>query len=133
LLKIHEEKNIAFISLNRPEVKNAFNPQMIQQLTGAFIQFSKRSDLRAIVLSGEGNVFCAGADLNWMQNMIQYSLDQNKKDSTELFEMFEAIESCQVPVITVLGSACVLVCMLLLCMLFAFKQTTQHDSVGYVC
>jgi methylglutaconyl-CoA hydratase len=105
LLKIHEEKNIAFISLNRPEVKNAFNPQMIQQLTGAFIQFSKRSDLRAIVLSGEGNVFCAGADLNWMQNMIQYSLDQNKKDSTELFEMFEAIESCQVPVIAVVQGA----------------------------
>ena len=105
MLKIHEEKNIAFISLNRPEIKNAFNPEMIQQLTGAFIQFSNRPDLRAVVLSGEGNVFCAGADLNWMQNMIQYSLEQNKKDSIELFEMFEAIEACAIPVIAVVQGA----------------------------
>ena len=105
MLKIHEEKNIAFVSLNRPEIKNAFNPEMIQQLTGAFIQFSSRQDLRAVVLSGEGNVFCAGADLNWMKNMIQYSLEQNKKDSLDLFTMFEAIENCAVPVIAVVQGA----------------------------
>lgn len=105
MLKIHEEKNIAFVSLNRPEVKNAFNPELIQQITGCFIQLSGRKDLRAVILSGEGNVFCAGADLNWMQNMIQYSLDQNKKDSAELYEMFEAIESCALPVIGVVQGA----------------------------
>ncbi len=105
MLKIHEEKNIAFISLNRPEVKNAFNPELIQLLTKSFQQFSLRKDLRALVLTGEGNVFCAGADLNWMQNMIQYSLDQNKKDSAELFEMFQAIESCSLPVIGVVQGA----------------------------
>lgn len=105
MLKIHEEKNIAFVSLNRPEVKNAFNPELIQQITGCFISLSQRQDLRAVVLSGEGNIFCAGADLNWMQNMIQYSLEQNKKDSAELYEMFAAIESCALPVIGVVQGA----------------------------
>lgn len=105
MLKIHEENNIAFVSLNRPEVRNAFNPEMIQQLKDCFVELSSRSDLRAIVLSGEGSVFCAGADLNWMKSMVQYSMDQNLADSNDLFEMFEAIEKCTLPVIGVVQGA----------------------------
>lgn len=105
MLKIHEEKNIVFVSLNRPDVRNAFNPELIQQITGCFIKLASRNDLRAVVFSGEGSVFCAGADLHWMKNMVQYSLDQNIQDSKELFEMFESIEQCPLPVIGVIQGA----------------------------
>lgn len=99
------EKKIVRISLNRPDVRNAFNPEMIAQLTKSFRAFADRTDLSAVVLSGEGKSFCAGADLSWMQDMVQYSLEQNKKDSEQLFEMFAAIWQCPLPVIGVVHGA----------------------------
>lgn len=99
------EKKIIRINLNRPDVRNAFNPEMIEQLTTVFRSFVGRTDLSAVVLSGEGKSFCAGADLSWMQDMIQYSLEQNKKDSEQLFEMFAAIWQCPLPVIGVVHGA----------------------------
>jgi methylglutaconyl-CoA hydratase len=105
MLKITEENQIALVSLNRPDVRNAFNQEMIQQLTETFNQFSARNDLRAIVLSGEGKAFCAGADLNWMKSMVQYDLTQNLEDSGRLFAMFEAIWNCPIPVIGLVHGA----------------------------
>jgi methylglutaconyl-CoA hydratase len=105
MLKITEEKNIALVSLNRPDVRNAFDPALIQKLTETFQDLSRRNDLRAIVLSGEGKVFCAGADLNWMKSMVDYSLLQNEQDSQKLFEMFESIWKCPMPVIGLVHGA----------------------------
>lgn len=105
MLKITEEKNIALVSLNRPEIRNAFDPALIQKLTETFQQLAQRTDLRAIVLSGEGKVFCAGADLNWMKSMANYSLQQNEQDSQKLFEMFESIWDCPMPVIGMVHGA----------------------------
>ena len=68
MIKVTEEKNIAFVSLNRPDVRNSFHPHLIEKITTTFQTLSSRRDLRAVVLSGEGKVFCAGADLgqiNW--------------------------------------------------------------------
>lgn len=92
-------------SLNRPEVKNAFHPEMIQELTEFFKQASHDKSIKAIVLKGEGTAFCAGADLNWMKEMVDYTFDQNVADSQKLWEMFEAIAFCETPVIGIAHGA----------------------------
>lgn len=105
MLKIAEQNQIAHVRLDRPDVRNAFHPEMIEKLTETFERFAKRSDLRAIVLSGEGKAFCAGADLNWMKSMVNYTLQQNQEDSQKLFQMFESIWNCPVPVIGMVHGA----------------------------
>ncbi len=105
MLKITEEKNIALVSLNRPEIRNAFDPKLIQEITDTFRKLAARQDLRAIVLSGEGKVFCAGADLNWMKSMVDLTLQQNEQDAHKLFEMFESIWNCPMPIIGVVHGA----------------------------
>jgi methylglutaconyl-CoA hydratase len=104
-LKISEEKKVMTIALSRPEVRNAFHPEMIQEITNTFKKLSKKSSTRVVVLKGEGKVFCAGADLQWMQEMVKYSLAQNKKDATQLFEMMESIWNCPLPVIAAVHGA----------------------------
>lgn len=104
-LKIEVRDECQFVTLNRPDVKNAFHPEMIQELTDTFLTANKNKSLRAIFLKGEGTAFCAGADLNWMKEMIQFSFEENKKDSEKLWEMFEAIAFCEVPVIGVVHGA----------------------------
>ncbi len=103
---VTEIDTIAYIKLNRPDVRNAFNPEMIEQIEKTFSSLNQRRDIRAVALSGEGKVFCAGADLNWMKAMVNYSFDQNRQDSVELFGMFESIAKCQLPVVGLVhGSA----------------------------
>lgn len=91
--------HVARVTLNRPEVRNAFNEVLIKELTEAFTELGRRDDLRAIVLAAEGKAFCAGADLNWMKAMAGYSWDENHADATKLAEMLWVIYSCPVPVI----------------------------------
>lgn len=102
---VTEIQNIAYVKLNRPEVRNAFNPEMIETLTKTFKDLDKRMDLKAVVLQGEGKVFCAGADLGWMKDMVQFSFDQNREDSLKLFDMFQAILHCSLPVIGLVHGA----------------------------
>jgi methylglutaconyl-CoA hydratase len=90
---------VARITLARPEVRNAFNAELIAELTAAFTTLAARSDLRAIVLAAEGKAFCAGADLNWMKAMAGYTWEENHADATRLADMLWAIYSCPVPVI----------------------------------
>jgi len=104
-LKLTEEKSIAFVSLNRPDLRNAFNPEMIQEIKDTFKSLSTRQDLHAIVLKGEGKSFCAGGDLNWMKDMVKYSVEENKEDACRLFEMYESIYHCHVPIIGVVHGA----------------------------
>lgn len=89
----------AHVTLNRPDARNAFDPQMITEITEVFRNINRNDRLRAVVLSGEGKSFCAGADLNWMQSMANYSLEENRKDAHALHEMFATIRSCPIAVI----------------------------------
>jgi methylglutaconyl-CoA hydratase len=98
-LKIERQGAVARITLNRPEVRNAFNEALIAELTEAFKTLGQDPALRAIVLAAEGKAFCAGADLNWMKAMAGYSWDENNADAGRLAEMLWAIYSCPVPVI----------------------------------
>lgn len=96
--KIDEQK-VAYVSLCRPQVHNAFNDELIDELTTVFKKIEQQQDIRLVVLSGEGKSFCAGADLNWMSSMIDYSMDENIADSKKLAQMFSTINSCTRPVI----------------------------------
>lgn len=98
-LHIQADGPIARVTLNRPDVRNAFNEGLIAELTAAFTTLGQRPDLRAIVLAAEGKAFCAGADLNWMKAMAGYSWGENHADATRLADMLWAIYSCPLPVI----------------------------------
>ncbi len=90
---------VATVTLNRPDVRNAFNETVIAELTGAFHALAKEDSVRAIVLAGHGPAFCAGADLNWMKKMAGYSDDENRADALRLAEMLRAIHACPKPVV----------------------------------
>lgn len=98
-LNIEIKDQFKIISLNRPEVKNAFHPEMIAEITQAFAETNHQKDIKAVLLKGEGTVFCAGADLGWMKEMVNYTFEQNVADSEKLWDMFEAIKNTEVPVI----------------------------------
>lgn len=102
---VTELNKVAYVKLHRPDVRNAFNPEMISEITQTFVGLDKRTDLAAVVLQGEGKVFCAGADLNWMREMVNFSFAQNREDSLKLFAMFESIANCSLPVIGMIHGA----------------------------
>ena len=90
---------VGYVQLRRPDLHNAFNEDVIEQLDDAYRELGGRDDVRAIVLSGEGKSFCAGADLNWMQKMVDYSFDENVADAGRLASMLETIRRCPKPTI----------------------------------
>lgn len=98
-LKIEHAAQYTVVTLNRPQMKNAFDPEMIAELTATFKNLSTRKETDFILLQGEGSVFCAGADLSWMKKMINYTKAENKKDSEKMWTMFETIKNCSKPVI----------------------------------
>lgn len=98
-LLIDIQEKHAIIRLNRPELHNAFNEQLIAELTHAFRTFGADDSVRIILLAAEGKSFCAGADLNWMGAMVHYSREQNVQDAGAMADMFEAIDLCPKPVI----------------------------------
>jgi methylglutaconyl-CoA hydratase len=93
------DQYVATITLNRPELRNAFNDEVIAELTQAFTALGAREDIRAIVLCAEGPAFCAGADLNWMRRMADYSREENLADAGKLAEMLRVIDECPKPTV----------------------------------
>ena len=91
--------SVARITLSRPEVRNAFNDEVIAELTEAFRALGQRDDVRAIVLAAEGPAFCAGADLNWMRRMADYNRDENLADAAKLAEMLRVMYACPKPTV----------------------------------
>ncbi|MYZ53921.1 enoyl-CoA hydratase/isomerase family protein [Malikia spinosa] len=98
-LNIKVEAQRATLTLTRPELRNAFNDEVIAELTQAFTELGAREDVRAIVLAAEGPAFCAGADLNWMRRMADYDREQNLADAARLAEMLRVIHQCPKPVV----------------------------------
>jgi methylglutaconyl-CoA hydratase len=99
MLKVDTQKNIASVVLDRPDLHNAFNDELVKQITDAFTELGQREDVRAVVLRANGKSFCAGADLNWMKRMVQYSHEENLADARAVGRMFLAIAKCPKPVI----------------------------------
>ncbi|HSL98045.1 MAG TPA: enoyl-CoA hydratase-related protein, partial [Candidatus Deferrimicrobiaceae bacterium] len=92
---------VARVTLARPERRNAFDASLIAELRAAFAAFERESpsDLRAVVLAGEGEVFSAGADIDWMRAALALDVEGNEGDAMAMAEMFEAIDTCPVPVV----------------------------------
>ncbi len=93
--------HVATITLNRPEVKNAFNEIMIAELLDCLHAINVNDDIRVVVLKSQGSVFCAGADLTWMQKMAAFSEAENKKDATELASLMHILYTMKKPTIAV--------------------------------
>lgn len=98
-LTLEFQGHLATITLTQPEVRNAFSDEVIADITQAFRTVGKRSDVRAVVLAAEGPAFCAGANLNWMRRMADYSRDENRADAGLLAEMLRVIYECPQPTI----------------------------------
>ncbi|MBW3612550.1 MAG: enoyl-CoA hydratase/isomerase family protein [Chloroflexi bacterium] len=100
-LRTEHDGPFARITLARPDVRNAFNAELIRALRNAFTTLAAEppNALRGVVLAGDGPTFSAGADVAWMQAAIGLSVEENERDATEMQAMFEAIEACPVPVV----------------------------------
>lgn len=94
-----KKDDVVTVTLNRPDVHNAMNDELITELTQCFRKLSTDDSVVVVILTGNGKSFCAGADLAWMKRMVNYSMHENKKDSHLLLEMYETINSCSKPVI----------------------------------
>jgi methylglutaconyl-CoA hydratase len=98
-VQVQTSGSIACVRLNRPEVRNAFNDEVIAELTQAFTELGQNDAVRAIVLAAEGTAFCAGADLNWMRRMADYTHAENLADAAQLAEMMRVIYTCPKPTV----------------------------------
>jgi len=103
---VERKDGVGRITLNRPDVRNAFDDALIGALAGALAKLDADSSVRAVVLAGNGTAFCAGADLNWMKRMAGYGYDENLRDARALADMLSALERLDKPTIArVHGSA----------------------------
>ncbi|MYM75234.1 enoyl-CoA hydratase/isomerase family protein [Duganella sp. FT134W] len=105
-LTITREERVATVTLNRPDVRNAFNETTIAEIKQAFSELGEDDALRAIVLAANGPAFCAGADLNWMKKMAGYTHAENHADALQLAEMLRTIYLCPKPVVAKVQGDC---------------------------
>ncbi|WP_420475694.1 enoyl-CoA hydratase/isomerase family protein [Noviherbaspirillum sp. ST9] len=105
-LEVSIDGRVATVTLNRPEVRNAFNETTIAEITQAFRELGKNGDVRTIVLAANGPAFCAGADLNWMKKMAGYTHEENRADAGQLAEMLRTIYTCPKPVVAKVQGDC---------------------------
>jgi methylglutaconyl-CoA hydratase len=111
-LRVEQDGDLLRVTLARPERRNAFDAELIGELTGAFESVGE--DVRAVLLSGEGESFSAGADVDWMRSSVELSYEENVADARRLRKMLETIDSCPAPVLArvhghALGGGCGLV------------------------
>jgi methylglutaconyl-CoA hydratase len=98
-LLIQQDGPVVRVTLNRPEVRNAFDEESIASLTEWAASVRVESPARVAVLSGAGKVFCAGADLTWMSKMVGYSREENVRDAAAMARMFETLDRLPIPLI----------------------------------
>jgi methylglutaconyl-CoA hydratase len=99
MLEVARQGGVARVTLNRPELRNAFDDALIRKLTDAFAELEEDRSVRVVVLAGNGPAFCAGADLNWMKRMAGYGYDENLADAKALAAMLAALDRMPKPTI----------------------------------
>lgn len=105
-LLLNFNNSVATITLNRPEVRNALNSAFVEELYSVFDELNHDANVRCIVITGSGKTFCAGADLNWLGEINEYTYSQNYDESKRLIELLYLIHNHSKPVIAkVNGSA----------------------------
>lgn len=98
-LLVEKKEGVARITLNRPEVRNAFDDALIASLKNCFSELEADRSTRIVVLAGNGPAFCAGADLNWMKRMAGYGYEENLADARALADMLAALDRLPKPTI----------------------------------
>ena len=106
-IKVQLGESMAWVNLDRPEVRNALNAELIRELTEVFDWLNSREDIRVIILKGNGKAFCAGADLAYMKDMSRFSYNQNIADAEKLSKLFQTIYFCDKAVIVDVHGACI--------------------------
>ncbi len=106
-IEFEQKKDLGIIWLNRPEIHNAFNEVMISELIDCFEAINEMKEIRVAILRGRGKSFCAGADLNWMRGVANYSYEQNFKESLNLSKCFYTIYTCKKPTIAIVHGAAI--------------------------
>lgn len=106
-IKVQLGESMAWVNLDRPEVRNALNPELIRELTEVFDWLNSRDDIRVIILKGNGKAFCAGADLDYMKEMANYNHLKNLADAEKLSKLFQTIYFCNKAVIVDVHGACI--------------------------
>lgn len=98
---------VARIALNRPDIRNAFNDQMLADLREVFGAIRDDDGVRVVVLTGEGKAFCAGADVHWLKRVVDYTYEENYEDSLNLANMLHEVYTCPKPVIGRINGAAI--------------------------
>jgi methylglutaconyl-CoA hydratase len=104
-IRVQRLANVDYVTLSRPEVRNAFDEHLIAEMTAWAERAARDPTLRGVVISGAGPSFCAGADLAWMAKMAGYSREENVRDARAAAAMFAAIDTLPVPVIAQIHGA----------------------------
>jgi enoyl-CoA hydratase/carnithine racemase len=102
-LRIERDGPVLRVTIDKPERRNAFDAELIRQLTDAFADVG---DARAVVLSGEGESFCAGADIEWQRSSIDLTYEENVEDALRLYRMLAAVDGCPAPVVAWIQGHC---------------------------
>jgi methylglutaconyl-CoA hydratase len=105
-LELSIAAKVATVTLNRPEVRNAFNQATIAELALVFDELGRDDSVRVVVLAANGSAFCAGGDLNWMKQMAGYSDAENLADAARLADMLRTIYLCPKPVVAKVQGDC---------------------------
>ena len=99
VLRVTRDGGRVRVSLARPEVRNAFNAELIAALRETFLSLAEDSSVRSVLLEGDGKTFCGGADINWMRASLELGEDENVRDAEAMSDMLRAIDRCPKPVI----------------------------------
>ena len=99
--------NVGAVWMNRPDLHNALNQEMIAELIDCFESINHEVDIRIVILRGRGKSFCAGADLNYMKGISTFGVEENYQDSLKLAKCFNAIYTCSKPTIAVVQGAAI--------------------------
>lgn len=106
-IRCEKEGRVARIVFSRPEVHNAFNNDMIAETLDVVRVLQKPSDVRVVVLTGGGKSFCAGADVNWMRRVMDFSFEENYEESLKLAELMYSVYSLDLPTIAMINGAAI--------------------------
>ena len=107
ILASQDSRGVLTVSINRPDIRNAFNEVVIEELGTVFSREAIDPSVRVVVLRGEGAVFCAGGDLNWMKKAVDFDFSANLADTRKLTRMFATLNECAKPVIGAIHGAAI--------------------------
>ena len=105
MIKFEVKDEIGILTLNRPEKRNALHPELVQQMKSKLNEVQKNQSVKVLIITGEGKAFCAGADLEYLNKLRNYSSIENEKDSRDLAELFLMLYNFQKPVIAAVNGA----------------------------